>query len=679
ALVPALLLLTRWSERGLLVGGVRRVREAEELVLLRDRELGAVAELSTALARAGREEEAAAPLVRAVQDLLGIDFTAVAVIDSKQTEARGVVGRLQGGDVDWWPQLRLDLVHEPSGIASAVFHAAPVAIYDVRSSRQVSKRLVERTGAQSGLWVPMIAEEHVVGVLVCATISSKRAFTSDEVALLEALAGEAALALDRLRSSGALADALERERAIAAIARKVRNELSGDAIIATATDELRAVLRLDEAAVELDGEADDGLSITVGGERIGVLRVERAAPLTEGERFLAEAVAREIGVALQTAQLLADNQQRLRQHAALLHAAQVVTSVLAADAADCYLLDPERRLLRCAAVHGFEDDLVGFEFPADQGAAGLALQRGKPVSVADYAAIPAHVPHAAYAGFSGAMVAPMVWGGETRGVLGVGIRTGERHFSEQDVSLLEAFAGLASLALRNAETFGERARQLGVQRAFYRIAAVLSEPLSLTETLDATAQAAAEALRGDFAAVHMPEGGRLALVGAYELPQALRLLELPAALQAAAADARMLAVTRVASDDRLDDAWRAAPIASLLAIPVEGVGRGLAVVGFREPRTFSSDDLELARQLARAAHGAFERSRLYEAERRSRSLSQRLAETSSRLGSELDPDAVLQEVASQATALLDADGGSLSVLVDDRLVVVAVAGVDIEH
>src|SRR5581483_9229079 len=256
ALVPALPLLTRWSEHGLLVGGVRRVREAEELVLLRDRELGAVAELSTALARAGREEEAAAPLVRAVQDLLGIDFTAVAVIDSKQTEARGVVGRLQGGDVDWWPQLRLDLVHEPSGIASAVFHAAPVAIYDVRSSRQVSKRLVERTGAQSGLWVPMIAEEHVVGVLVCATISSKRAFTSDEVALLEALAGEAALALDRLRSSGALADALERERAIAAIARKVRNELSGDAIIATATDELRAVLRLDEAAVELDGEAD---------------------------------------------------------------------------------------------------------------------------------------------------------------------------------------------------------------------------------------------------------------------------------------------------------------------------------------------------------------------------------------------------------------------------------------
>src|SRR5581483_6600435 len=62
ALVPALLLLTRWSARGLLVGGVRRVREAEQLVSLRDRELGAVAELSTALARAGDPEAAAKPL-----------------------------------------------------------------------------------------------------------------------------------------------------------------------------------------------------------------------------------------------------------------------------------------------------------------------------------------------------------------------------------------------------------------------------------------------------------------------------------------------------------------------------------------------------------------------------------------------------------------------------------------
>ena len=46
ALVPANLLLARWSERGMLTNRVRRVREAEELVSIRDRELGAVAEIS---------------------------------------------------------------------------------------------------------------------------------------------------------------------------------------------------------------------------------------------------------------------------------------------------------------------------------------------------------------------------------------------------------------------------------------------------------------------------------------------------------------------------------------------------------------------------------------------------------------------------------------------------------
>src|SRR5439155_25609926 len=106
------------------------------------------------------------------------------------------------------------------------------------------------------------------------------------------------------------------------------------------------------------------------------------------------------------------------------------------------------------------------------------------------------VPHTAYEGFARALVAPMVWAGETRGVLGVGTRVRDRTFDEADADLLEAFASLASLALRNAESFGERTRQARVQRAFYRIASLLGEPLSLAETYDAAAQAAAEAFGG---------------------------------------------------------------------------------------------------------------------------------------------------------------------------------------
>ena len=60
--------------------------------------------------------------------------------------------------LDWWPDVRSISANEPSGIASAVFEAAPVAVYDVgRPRREVSRRLVEAAGAKSGVFVPLVA------------------------------------------------------------------------------------------------------------------------------------------------------------------------------------------------------------------------------------------------------------------------------------------------------------------------------------------------------------------------------------------------------------------------------------------------------------------------------------------------------------------------------------------
>ena len=115
----------------------------------------------------------------------------------------------------------------------------------------------------------------------------------------------------------------------------------------------------------------------------------------------------------------------------------------------------------------------------------------------------------------------MFWSDEVRGVLGVG-RRGGRRFRPPRRRLLEAFAGLASLALRNAEMFTQSARQARIQRGFYRIASVLGQSLSRAATLEAVAQAAAEALGGSSAAVLVPSSGRLEAVGAYELPVDLR-------------------------------------------------------------------------------------------------------------------------------------------------------------
>jgi PAS domain S-box-containing protein len=717
-------------------------------------QLTAITTLSSALVRAKNTNDVARILIDTCFSLLAVDLAAVAVVSEDAKRAQGLLAAGPDGDLDWWSTVELDFDTEPSGIASAVFEGGPVVVYDVAGSQQVSRRLAERSGAKSAAYVPLISEAKVPAVLVVATTQTPHVFTGDELSLLQALAAEAALALDRASSADALADALERERLLASIGRKVRSELDLDEVLRVAVDATgsatgvsRCFLRLGDPGTPMPiaaewtapglmpiGDATVGLPVstlaarerrtvaikdfreepaladpTLGGTEglneldsiavlatpvlvfdrmIGVLVLHRAEPheWSGAEIALAEAVARELGIAIHAAQLLSENAQRLEQQTALLTAAQAVTSelrletvlqrlvdevtqLLDADAADCYLFDADNSLLRCAAVRGLDPELVGFEFLAE---------RSVDARFAD------PVPHAAYEGFAGAMSAQMTWAGERRGLLGVATRDPGRSFGELEKSLLETFAGLASLAVRNAASFEQSVRQARVQRGFYGIASALSEHLSQSATLDAVAQAANEALGGSFTAVLMPGARGLELAAAYRVPHELGEMlqdEMPASarvLETAARERRLLSASSLDDDDRFGEGWRRlAGVRSLLAIPVDPPRRedgGLVVVFFAEQRTFTDDDLELGRRLAGAARAGLERSELYEGERTARALSQQLARMGSLLATELEPAAILEELADQAPALLGADACAIQLVEGNELVLCAVGG-----
>jgi two-component system phosphate regulon sensor histidine kinase PhoR len=771
ALLPALVFLARWGERGELLSGGPRAREAEQLVSVRGRELEAVAAISDALARTTDPETASRVLLDEVASVLGVEFTALALIDREAEEARGLLARDAGADVSWWRDVRIDLRNEPSGIASAYFRAAPVVVFDCSASPLVSPRLVEAVGAKSGAFVPLILEERIVGVLIAAPTSAKRAFSSEEVTLMQSLAAEAALALERTRSADELDEALARERLVGDISRRVRSvEGLADGTRVAVTEIGRALrasrcfIRLGEpgepqrlaaewfaAGLQPIGpqtqnlpganlaarkrrtvvvsDIDDApeledpeLGTTKTLQRlgtkslvvtpmiafdrsIGVLGLHRATagPWSEGEVALIESVTRELALAINSARLFDENRQRLMQQTALLRAAQVVTSeleieavlqrlvdevarLLGCEAADCYLLDRERGMLRCAAVHGLEPELVGFEFSSDQGLAGRAIRKRAPALSDDYAELPDSVPHPAYRAYVSAIVAPMLWSDQIRGVLGVGTREPYRTLTSSDAELLNAFATLAALALRNAESFEERSRQARTQRAFYDIASLLALPISQAETLRAVARAAAEALGGSSSALLMPREEAFELAAAHGLPNDVAALVQRAAaagaepLATCSRNRTVIAASALAEDERFEADWRevaaAAGYGSLLAVPVQAPeGRdGLVVVFFEEPRRFSDYDLELARNLAGTARGALERSELYESERRARGLAQQLARTGTLLATELDPAAVLDEIVAQAPALLGADAAVVRLLEDDELVVSAVGG-----
>jgi PAS domain S-box-containing protein len=752
---------------GLALGFLARSRAKAAIGPERERELESLRRIAGELARTSDVEGVARALLDEIASLFSVGFVALAFVSEDGGEAAGFLARANGKDVGWWRDVRVDLVREPSGIASAAFEASGFAVYDVAGSTRVSSRLATESGAKSAAFVPLVSNDRVIAVISVATTDDFRAFSTDDLAVMQTLASEATIALERARSSLALAEALDRERTLASIGRRLRTELELDSALSAAVEEvgraldgMRCFVRLDEPAAiaaewthsgapeqvdpdnlpvsnlaareertiavvdiqnapelteplhgsleqlrSLGARAAASTPIVSHGRAIGVLTVHRdePRPWSQGDLLLLEAAAAECGIAIRHGRLLTENRDRLGQQTALLRAAQVLSGeldldtvlerlvhelaqLLHADGSDCYLFDADRNMLRCAAVHGLDQSLVRFEFGSARGLAGVAIREGRAVIGKEYGELDDPVPHTAYDGFTDAIVAPMRWSGEIKGVLGVGRRSG-RPFTTRDADVLDAFAGLASLALRNAETFTKSSRQARVQRGFYRIASALGQSLSRAATLEAVAQAAAEALGGDAAAVLMLHARRLTLAGRHELADGLGSVlergieEGDGPLARAATQGRVLAAPALADDERLPHGWREAAAAdgyrALLAVPVETHVQdagGLVAVFFQEERTFTDDDLELAQHLANATRAALERSELFEAERSARALAQQLTRTGRLLTSELDPAAVLDEVVQQAPELVHADACAIRVLQDSELVVNAAVG-----
>ena len=130
---------------------------------------------------------------------------------------------------------------------------------------------------------------------------------------------------------------------------------------------------------------------------LGVLAFHRSivGDWSPGEIALAEAVAREAAVALDTSRLLRESDRRLAEQEALLKAGEALTSDLRfdvvierlvselralvnADAADCWTLLPGGSELVCRAVLGMPEEEVGRTIPV-AGTIGEAITTGKPV------------------------------------------------------------------------------------------------------------------------------------------------------------------------------------------------------------------------------------------------------------------------------------------------------------
>jgi signal transduction histidine kinase len=274
---------------------------------------------------------------------------------------------------------------------------------------------------------------------------------------------------------------------------------------------------------------------------LGLLRFE-VRPFSDQEIQLLETFARAAAIALSSAQLFRDLEERTsalarsvqelralgevgRAVSSSLDLQEVLTTVVAQatrlaglDAGVIYEYDAASREFRVAASVQCGPELVEALRTAPvrlgEGAMGRAAVDRRPVQVADVlaaSAFPDRLRSALGAvGLRAVLAIPFVGDDAILGGLVVA-RKAPGDFSEPVQELLQTFATQSALAIRNARLFAETQAQRRDLEQLYRLGTAIQAPMSLPERLQLILQAVRDVLGLERAVVWLPtpDGGFL--------------------------------------------------------------------------------------------------------------------------------------------------------------------------
>jgi GAF domain-containing protein len=239
---------------------------------------------------------------------------------------------------------------------------------------------------------------------------------------------------------------------------------------------------------------------------------------------------------------------------------------------------------------------------------------------------------------------PIVHRGEVTGVLHVGsLRT--RHFTEEDIALLEIVAARLAPAIENAQLHGfERAARETAERDALRlrllqdIAEALGAARSAEDVATAVVERVARSLEATSVSIALrsADGRGLELIASVGLDEATRKrwarfpLDTGTPIGTAIAGRRQVLLGSIREREAAYPGLEGSPSAAWAALPlvVENEAIGGLGLGFPQARTFSGADAELFNAIAQQSAQAIDRAQRSEAERRA---AERAEATSHRL------------------------------------------------
>jgi GAF domain-containing protein/DNA-binding NarL/FixJ family response regulator/anti-sigma regulatory factor (Ser/Thr protein kinase) len=718
----------------------RLVTQVEELKRLNQRVVQRAAEAES-LVEAGRLLAGTLDLgevLHRLAELVRRRFGTEAVVRIwLQADGAGTfVLQAQAGDTLVPAPARIRVVGGEGVLGWIVAHRRSLVVDDLRADPRIANQeRVRNEGLVSFLGVPLLLDDQPVGILTVAT-REPQAFVREDVALVEALATSAAVAIrnarlwqqtqQRLRDTEtllAVSQAAGSVLDVAEIARRTLREMvhalgadlggawrrseDGRHLVPTAgyhvpADLVEKVmstpLALDAPLVAevaragrplflADSQQDPrgadhpllsrlphrsllAVPMVVQGEVIGAFAVvwTRAGhQLTAEEERLAEAMARQAGIAIENARLLeaeraaraaqaalaAENarlfretQERLRETEALLtvtrqlsstldptetmrRVAREIARALGADMVGAYLADEAQTMLRPIAGYHVPRELydrfLAHPIPIRGHAALEEVWRQRRPFWTDDAPGDGRLDAEAVARFphQSLLFVPMtVKDGPIGGFFAVWWRD-RRRFTAEEIRLVEGISDQAAMFIENARLYSEATRRRREAEELARLARMLTESLDAADVGERIVESALGLIGGAYAELRLLQSdGSLKLIASRG--DAGLLADLPPVVPAgrgvvgrAAAEGRPVWSADVADQAAPEDADRAdspaAGVRAYLAVPLQVKREIIGVVGIgdRAPRAFSEAEVGLLGTFADQAAIALENSRLY--------------------------------------------------------------------
>jgi PAS domain S-box-containing protein len=335
-------------------------------------------------------------------------------------------------------------------------------------------------------------------------------------------------------------------------------------------------------------------------------------------------------------------------------------------------LDPGRSRLVCVAgvaSVGDPREWIGQAVPASQGLVGRAIAEGRPIATPDLLAEPGLVvPEWArqwfqQGGHGSALAVPLDARGRTLGCLSIGDVRG-RVFTDDELSLVSAFADQAALALHNARLYEDAERRRREAEVFADLARTISASLDLGTVLRQVTAGAKELCRSDRARIALPDPpGHDIRYWPDSGAGAVRSIAIEPGKGTgghALITGRPFRTDNYCEDPRITKDYvaiaQAEGIVAEMVVPIRTGARieGLLYVSNGTDRPFTDAEEAILMRLADHAAIAIHNARLFgEADRRRRA-AESLAEIGRLLSRSLDPDDVGQRIAETVKELVGA-------------------------